>query len=197
MKNKKKINKFLLNKFIQYGLHIGGVKRFFNPKSKVYLIGSRNNFGILDLSLTHSNIRRVFKLLYMVVLSNKKILFVGSPVGLEKNFSTLCKKYGHYYLDNLTDGFFTNFGNTNLKILDIRQRPSLIFFFDTLKYQKVRKDVLMLNIPVLSFVNTNDDLAGIDYPIPANVSSWKGGIFIYNILSYLLLFTDRFKFIKK
>jgi ribosomal protein S2 len=193
MKEKKKVNKFLLNKFMYYGLHVGGLKRFFNPKAQVYLIGFRNNFGILDLSLTHYNIRRIMKFLYKIVTSNKKILFIGSPVGLEKSFSLLCKKCGHYYLDSFTDGFFTNLGNFDFG----KKRPALVFFFDTLEYQKVKKDVLRLNIPVVSFVNTSDTLNDIDYPVPANIRSWKGGVFVYNLLSYVLLFTSRVKFIKK
>nr|YP_009237661.1 ribosomal protein S2 [Trachydiscus minutus]AML60672.1 ribosomal protein S2 [Trachydiscus minutus] len=196
MKEKKKVNKFLLNKLMYYGLHIGGLKRFFNPKAKVYLIGVRNDFGILDLSLTHYNIRRIMKLLYKVVISNKKILFIGTPVGLENSFALLCKKCGHYYLDSFTDGFFTNFGNSDVSVFG-RERPALVFFFDTLKYQKVKKEVLRLNIPVVSFINTNDTLSGIDYPIPANIRSWKGGVFVYNVLSYVLLFTSRVTFIKK
>lgn len=196
MKKKKKVNKFLLNKFMHYGLHIGGTKFFFNPRAKVHLIGFRNNFGILDLRLTHFNIRRVLKLLYKVVTANKKILFIGSPNGLEKNFSILCKKCGHYYLDDVTDGFFTNFGNANSDVLDI-ERPSLIFFFDTLEYQKVKKYILSLNIPVVAFVTTNSNLDGVDYPIPANIHSWKGSVFIYNVFFYLLLFTNRVKSIKK
>lgn len=196
MKKKKKVNKFLLNKFMHYGLHIGSAKHLFNPRAKVYLIGFRNNFGILDLRLTHFSMRRVLKLLYKVVIADKKILFVGGPTGLEKNFSTLCEKCGHYYLDDLTDGFFTNFGNANSDMLDI-ERPSLIFFFDTLKYQKVKKYILTLNIPVLAFITTNDNLDGVDYPIPANVHSWKGSVFIYNVFFYLLLFVKRVGYIKK
>lgn len=196
MKKKKKVNKFLLNKFMQYGLHVGGIKRFFNPKAKVYLIGFRNNFGILDLRLTNFSIRRVLKLLYKVVASKKKILFIGNPMGLEKNFSILCRKCGHYYLEDLTDGFFTNFGNTNSDVLNM-ERPSLIFFFNTLEYSKVKDYILSLNIPVLACVSTNDNLDGIDYPIPANIQSWKGSVFIYNMFFYLLLFTSRLRSIKK
>lgn len=196
MKRKKKVNKFLLNKFMEYGLHIAGIKWFSNPKANVYLLGFRNNFGILDLSLTQYNIRRVLKILSKVVVSRKKILFVGAPVGLEKNFTFLCKKSGHFYLDDFTDGFFSNFGNSNLDLFNA-ERPSLIFFFNGLKYQKVKKDVLGLNIPVLAFVSTDANLDGIDYLIPANIYSWRGGLFVYNLLFNLLLFTDRFKSIKK
>jgi ribosomal protein S2 len=190
MKNQsKKNNKFLLNKFIQYGLHVGGLQSFWNPKIKAYMSGFRNNFCILDPCLTHRGLRQGLKLLSKVVVSNKKVLFIGSPVGLEKRFLMLCKKHGHYYLDNYTDGFFTNFTNEDKKLLQINlleERPSLIFFFDISKNEKVKNDVLSLNIPILAFIGSSDDIGGVDYPIPANVNSWKGGLFIYNILYHIL-----------
>lgn len=200
MKKKKKVNKFLLNKFMQFGLHIGGVKRFFNPDTKVYLIGFRNNFGILALSSTHRNIRRVLRLLSMVVLSDRKILFIGSPVGFEKSFSSLCKKHGHYYLDQPTDGFFTNFGNNysnDSETALFNERPSLVLFFDVLKYTKLKSDILTLNIPILAFVNTGDSLNGLDYLVPANICSWKGSVFIYNMFFYLFSLSKGLKLRKK
>ena len=195
MKNKNKnINKFLLHKFVHYGLHVGGLKAFWNPKMKVYITGFRNHFGIFDLNVTHRNIRQALKLIYKVILSNKRILFIGGPFGLEKSFSTLCKKHGHYYLDNFTDGFFTNFRKGEkdlLQINSLEERPSLIFFFDVSKNEKSKKDILHLNIPILAFVSTNDNLEAIDYPIPANVNSWKGGLFIYNLLYHILSLKEK------
>ena len=160
--------------------------------------GFRNNVCILDLDLTHRSLRQGLKFLSMLVLSNKKILFIGSPIGLEKKFSSLCKKTGHYYLDDYADGFFTNFVNENNKLLQINSfedRPSLIFFFDISKNEKAKNDVLSLNIPILAFVNSGDNLSGIDYAIPSNINSWKGGLFVYNILYYIFLLKGK-NFIK-
>lgn len=195
MKSKeKKVSKFLYAKFVQYGLHVGGLKVFWNPKVKVYVAGFRNGFGILDLNVTHRNMRQALKFLSKLVISKKKILFIGGPVGLERNFSILCKKYNHYHVDHFTDGFFTNFRkseNNVLHINSLEDRPSLVFFFDISKNEKVKNDILRLNIPIMAFVNTKDALAGIDYPIPANVQSWKGGIFLYNLIYSMLAFKTK------
>lgn len=174
---------------MQYELHVGGFKSFWNPQMKTYLTGFRNGFGILDLSLAHCNLKLALKVISIIVSSNKKILFIGGPAGLEKTFSSFCNRLGHYYLDNFDDGFFTNFSRKDKELFNIsslQDRPSLVFIFEVSKNEKVRKDILTFNIPVMAFVGTNDSVQGIDYPIPVNVSNWKGGLFVYNLLVNVL-----------
>jgi small subunit ribosomal protein S2 len=191
-RNKENINKLLFDKFVFYGLHLGGLKSFWNPKMKPYIVSFRNNFCILNLSLTHRNMKQSFSYLSKIILSNKKILFVGSPKGLEKKFSHLCQRYGHYSLDVYTDGFFSNFqSNKVLDTTSFKSSPSLIFFFDASMKEKVKKEILNLNIPIMAFVNSEDDISGIDYPIPANINSWKGGIFVFNLFYHLFSFPEK------
>lgn len=191
MKNKN-VNKLLFDKFIFYGLHLGGLKSFWNPQMKPYVVGFRNNFCVLNLSLTHRNLRQGFRYLLKILLSKKKILFVGAPKGLEKNFSNLCQRYGHHYINNYTDGLFSNFqSNKVLSITSFENSPSLIFFFDASIKEKAKKEILNFNIPIMAFVNSEDDITGIDYPIPANVNSWKGGIFVYNLFYHLFSFREK------
>ena len=94
------IDKFLLDKFVLYGLHVGGLKSFWNPMMKAHILGHRSNFCVLNPSSIFINMKGGLKFLLKVVLSGKKILFIGAPKGLEKNFISLCGKYGHYYTNN-------------------------------------------------------------------------------------------------
>lgn len=191
-KSDKIINKLLLDKFFFYGIHLGGLKSFWNPMIKPYLIGFRNNFCIFNLCLTQRSIKQGFRYLLKTILSSKKILFIGSPKGLEKDFSQLCKKYGHYYIDIYTDGFFSNFqSNKAMNKCFSETPPSLIFFFDASVKQKARKELFNLNVPIMAFVNSENDVIGIDYPIPANINSLKGSVFIYNLFYRLFLFQEK------
>lgn len=188
-RNKENINKLLFDKFVFYGLHLGGLKSFWNPKMKPYIVNFRNNFCILNLSLTHRNMKQCFSYLSKIILSNRKILFVGSPKGLEKKFSNLCQTYDHHFINVYTDGFFSNFQSNKI----INSPPSLIFFFDASLKEKVKKEILNLNIPIMAFVNSEDDISNVDYPIPANVNSWKGGIFVFNLFYHLFSFPEKFR----
>ena len=186
MKNKiKNINKLLLSKFIQYRLHIGDLRFRCNPKSKPYMLGFRSEFGVVNLNKTYSNFKRALKFLNQLISSDKKILFVGGPLGVEKDFSLLCSKYGHYYVNSYASGLFTNFSKKDLDIVSVfsfENRPSLVFFFDLSKNGKIVHDVKQLNIPIMAFVGTNDKIEDIDFIIPANIQSWKGGLFVFNVL---------------
>lgn len=192
-KTEKNIDKFLSNKFIFYGLHLGGLKSFWNPQMKPYVVGFRNNFCILDLSLTHRNFKQAFRYLLKIILSDKKILFVGAPKGLEKEFTSLCQKYGHYYLNVYSDGFFSNYKSTDSQSFAFFETPpSLIFFFDVSTKERAKKEILNLNIPIMAFVNSEDNLADIDYTIPANINSWRGNLFVYNLFYHIFSFKEKF-----
>lgn len=201
MKNLQKgINQFVLQKFISYGLHIGSFKSIWNPEFKPFLSGFRNNFCILNPNLTLLYLRRSIKILLKVHLSNKKILFIGAPIGLEKEFSMLCSKHKHYFMEKAPYGFFTNYKNKIYpglsKSLQITQRPDLIFLFNPSLDAMVFAEIKALDIPVISFISSEDDYSLIDYPIPANIRSQKGGLFIYNLFYHLFLTKD-LKYYKK
>jgi len=193
-RNKDNLSKFLISKFISYGLHLGGLKALWNPQMVPYIVAFRNSFCILNLSLTHRCMRQAFRYLSKLLLSHKKILFVGGPKGLEKSISVLCQEKGHFHISNYTDGLFSNFQlNKDLSKLSFKDSPSLIFFFDLSIKEKAKKDLFDLNIPIMAFVSSRDNISGIDYPIPANVNSLKGGIFVFNLFSHFFSVQQKIK----
>ncbi|AGI48873.1 40S ribosomal protein S2 (mitochondrion) [Nannochloropsis oceanica] len=190
MKNlQRNLNRFVLQKFIVYRLHIGSLRSVWNPSFGPFLNGFRNNFCIINPELTMLYLRRAFKILQKIHLSNKKILFIGSPIGLEKEFSRLCSKNNHYFLEKSVPGFFSNYKNrvySKLSTLhDINSQPAIIFLFNPSLNSMVFEETKALDIPIVSFVNTDDDYSQIDYLIPANIKSQKGGLFVYNLFYHL------------
>lgn len=185
----KNLNRFVLQKFLTYGLHIGSLKSIWNPNFRPFLNGFRNNFCIINPDLTMLYLRRAFKILQKTHSANKKILFIGCPVGLEKEFSRLCLKNNHYFLEKGLYGFFSNYKNKvypGLSTLSkIDNRPALIFLFNPSLNTMVLEETRSLDIPIISFVSTEDDYSRVDYPIPANIKSQKGGLFVYNLFYHL------------
>lgn len=51
----------------------------------------------------------------------------------------------------------------------------------------VLDELKYLDIPLVAFVNSDEDYSLIDYPIPANIKSQKGGLFVYNLFYHLFL----------
>lgn len=196
----KTLNRFVLQKFIFFGLHLGSLKSLWNPQSKPFLQAFRNGFCILNPSLTFLYLRRVLKVLVRTHMSKKKILFVGGPVGLEREFSLLCKRNGHYFLGEVTDGFFSNYKNdasSSFSGSSVRiERPALIFLFDSSLNSVLFEEIKTLDIPFVSFVSTEDDYSLIDYPIPANIKSKKGALFVYNLFHHIFMM-KQLKFVKK
>lgn len=188
-KDTKTFNKLLVNKFISYGLHLGSPKSFWVSENKPYLSGIRNNFCIFDTNFTFLYLRRSIKYLLKIIAGRKKILFLGAPSGAEKEFSSLCIKFRHYYVEKWVHGFFTNYQKnliqkyTSLPIIDVQ--PALIFIFDLRKNKLALQEAARLEIPVMAFVNSDESPNGIDYPIPANINSWKGGLFVVNFFCHL------------
>jgi small subunit ribosomal protein S2 len=185
----KNLNRFVLQKFLTYGLHIGSLKSIWNPNFRPFLNGFRNNFCIINPDLTMLYLRRAFKILQKTHSANKKILFIGSPVGLEKEFSRLSRQNNHYFLEKGIYGFFSNYKNKvypGLSTLSkIDNRPALIFLFNPSLNTMVLEETRSLDIPIISFVSTEDDYSRVDYPIPANIKSQKGGLFVYNLFYHL------------
>jgi ribosomal protein S2 len=145
-------------------------------------------------------LRRALKILLKAHLSSKTILFIGAPTGLEKEFSLLCRQHKHSFMEKVPFGFFTNYKNKIYpgfsKSIQISQRPHLIFLFNPSLDAMVFAELKALDIPVIGFISSDDDYSLIDYPIPANTRSQKGGLFVYNLF-YHLFSAKELKYVKK
>lgn len=182
----KKEKELLIKKFLFYDLHYGSSKLTMNLTSKSHLIGVRNGFCVLDLRETRLYLRYAINFLKRLLTSRKKILFLGGPLGLEKEFGSLCLKKKHPWVETWSYGLLTNPGQSyGDKSFFKYGKPSLIFIFDLSLYEEAIKEALRLDIPIMAFVNTDESLEIVDYPIPANVKSMMGGRFTYNFFFYL------------
>lgn len=185
----KNLNQFVTQKFLYYGLHLGSLIFNWNPKFKPFLTAFRHKLCLINLDCTLYFLKRALKFLLTSILADKKILFVGSPVGVEKEFATLCKKNNHYFLEKGLYGFFSDYKNKyyfgrglSSKIVE---PPAIVVLFDPIPNYMVVEELKFLDIPLVAFVSSDEDYSLIDYPIPANIKSQKGGLFVYNLFYHI------------
>ena len=58
-------------------------------------------------------------------------------------------------------------------IVDMTERPGIVFVVDTRHEHTAIKEAVQMNIPVIGLANTDCDFTGITFPIPANDSNTK------------------------
>jgi ribosomal protein S2 len=178
------LKKKLFKNFLPYKIHVGSLEKNLNFATKPFLQEVVENCCVFDLTHTYVSLNRVKQYIFRLHEHEKKILFVGPPTSFKKEFSDLCENYKHYFIDTWFDGLFTNLNPVYQKkrktLLHITERPSLIFIFDLAQYEEVKKEALRLEIPIMAFFNSDDNIENIDYPIPGNIKSLNGAVFVLN-----------------
>jgi ribosomal protein S2 len=187
---KENFQESLYENFLSYDIHIGGLEKNLNFATKAYVEEIVENRCVLDMTQTYVSLNRVQQYLCHLHEHEKKVLFIGTPKNLKKELFDLCAQYKHYCVETWFYGLFTNFSRAYQKkrksLLHISERPSLIFVFDLSQYNEVKKEALRLEIPIMAFVSSDDNIENIDYPIAGNVKSVKGGMFVLNFFSQVL-----------
>jgi len=149
------------------------------------------------------------KLISHINGSNKKILFIGFPKGFEYKCIKLYNKNGHFYVTNkgwvngiltnskdffsLKKKFLTELDNKKIKekrffyekfggILNLKNKPDLIVVFNHGKNLDAIREAAGINIPVISFANSSDNIKYVDYPITGNFNSKNFSKLYYNLI---------------
>jgi len=207
MNKKKNIN--LITTLIKSKTYLGNAKFTWNPSISPHLYGIRNGFCIFDLEKTIINLKKSLKLISHINNSKKKILFIGFPKEFESKCMKLYNKEGHFYVSNKNwvNGILTNskdffifkkkfleeLSNKKIKekrfffekfggILNLKNNPDLIVVFDHGKNLDAIREAAGINIPIISFANSSDNLKYVDYPVAGNFNSKKFGKLYYNLI---------------
>ncbi len=147
--------------------------------------------------------RNSFKLINIFHKLKKNILFVGFPRLEKKKICSMLKINQHYYLphnswvngllssnqiilnkfnpkrvNSQKDLLLDKFGG----ILKLSKTPDLIVIYNNSFEPEALKESLNLNIPVISFVNTQDPAEKIEYKIPGGFYANESGRMYYNLL---------------
>ena len=183
-----------LKKQLLSGLHVNPKTRDSqrsDPRIKSFLWGFSHNCSIFDYNKNYYYARMASKFLKKTISTNKQILFVGSPQGFDKEFKQFCKENEFYFIKNWVSGFITNsksdFIQNNAHLPKIKKPLSLVFVFNVSDNLVAINEVLeQKTVPLMTFLDHKALVPEVDFILPYNVNSAKGGLFAFNLLHMLL-----------
>lgn len=191
----KKKRYFTFNSIIKSKMIQGENKRYINPILYPYLLAIRVKWVIIDPFLIQKSIYKCLKLIDLMVKKKQKILIIGNSFDIQfllaKNLHFKKTPFIFFYKDTWLSGGLTNQKQKSKKLKDLRlNKFSLIIF---LKARTNRHDLfremIKLNVPVISLVPTNLNFTGINkilYPIVMNCYSTKSLFFFIYLLRKII-----------
>ena len=136
--------KVTMRELLQAGVHFGHRTRYWNPKMKSYLYGSRNKIHIVNLEHTLPLLNDALNYLSSVAARNGKILFVGTKRAARKLIKQEAERCGQYYVAHRwLGGTLTNYKTIRQSITRLKEleKQSEDGTFDRL----TKKEALLLS----------------------------------------------------
>jgi small subunit ribosomal protein S2 len=111
---------------IQAGVHFGHRTRFWNPKMKQYIFGSRNKIHIVNLEQTLPMFQDAINFLGGIASKRGKILFVGTKRAAADVVAAEAKRCGQYYVNNRwLGGMLTNYKTVRQSIKRLKDLEAM------------------------------------------------------------------------
>jgi ribosomal protein S2 len=191
MIKKKNNNNILLNLLFKskniYGESLKETTKDIMP----FIYGVRHNYTIINLKNVSFYLKRIFKLLEYILNKNEKILVIGNSDDIQflvnKKF-VKNKENILFFNEEWVNGLITNKINNNAinekinNLLNKNEIKLILIIKSSINENFLNKELSILNIPIISFINTNQNLKNINYPIVSNSKNIKS---LYTLM-YLL-----------
>ena len=181
-KNKKN-NNILLNSLFKSNNFYGESLNKTNKNNLPFIYGIRHNYSIINLKYVSFFLKRVFKLIQYTINKKKNILIISNSNDtaflINDNFT---KKHKNiiFFNKEWIHGLITN---NQVNTFFIKKEIKLVLIVkSTINDEYLNKELSSLKIPVISILNTNQELKNIDYPLLTNSKNIKS---LY-ILMYLI-----------
>lgn len=132
-----------LQQLLMSGAHFGHLKRRWNPKMKPYIFMERSGIYIIDLNKTLSNLIEACKVLYQIVETGEKILFLGTKKQAKDIIKVESERCGMpYVMERWMGGTMTNFSTIKKSIKHLKnlEKMSTDGSYDAL----LKKEILMI-----------------------------------------------------
>jgi len=98
-----------MSEMLDAGVHFGHQTRYWNPKMKQYIYGSRNGVHIINLDKTVACLDDALNFLGSVVAKKGKVLFVGTKRAASDQVKEAALSCGQYYVNHRwLGGLLTN-----------------------------------------------------------------------------------------
>jgi ribosomal protein S2 len=191
IKKKKNNNNILLNLLFKSKNIYGESLKNSNKEIMPFIYGIRHNYAIINLKNVSFYLKRIFKLLEYILIKKEKILLIGNSNDIQflvnKKFIKNNKNI-IFFNEEWVNGLITNqisdtITNTKINYLIKKEHIKLIIIIkSSINENFLNKELSVLNVPIISFINTNQSLKNINYPIVSNSKNIKS---IYTLM-YLL-----------
>jgi ribosomal protein S2 len=157
----------------------------------------KNTLGLLA---TISQIKKVFKIIYRYHISKKRIIFIGNPVYINKQLTTMLKKTKHLFVphsawvaghiaNRFTRSKISHTENTPklFSIRKLKKKSSLVVIINPLKDSIAINEHHAVKLPVIALNSKADMLNETStYKIPVKLTSLKADLNLFLFYSLLL-----------
>jgi ribosomal protein S2 len=191
MIKKKNNNNILLNLLFKSKNIYGESLKETNKDIMPFIYGIRHNYTIINLKNISFYLKRIFKLLEYILNKKEKILVIGNSDDIQflvnKKF-VKNKENILFFNEEWINGLITNKINNNIinekinNLLSENEIKLILIIKSSINENFLNKELSILNIPIISFINTSQNLKSINYPIVSNSKNIKS---LYTLM-YLL-----------
>ncbi len=191
IKKKNNNNNILLNLLFKSKNIYGESLKDTNKDIMPFIYGIRHNYTIINLKNVSFYLKRVFKLLEYTLNKKEKILVIGNADDIQFLVNKKFVKNNEniiFFNEEWVNGLITNKitnNSTNEKInflLNKNEIKLILIIKSSINEKFLNKELSILNIPVISFIDTSQSLKNINYPIVSNSKNIKS---LYTLM-YLL-----------
>lgn len=191
MIKKKNNNNILLNLLFKSKNIYGESLKNTNKDIIPFIYGIRHNYTIINLKNVSFYLKRILKLLEYTLSKKKNILIIGNSEDIQflvnKKFIKNNKNI-IFYNNEWVNGLITNKISNNIinkkinYLLDNNEIKLIVILKSSINEKFLNKELSVLNVPIISFLNTHQNLKNINYPIVGNTKNIKS---LYTLM-YLL-----------
>ena len=175
----------LLKNLFKSNAHYGYTIQLTNVNAFPYVLGTREKNCIINLEHTINNLKRCFLLIQLLFRQNKQILFV-------------CNTNKYKFLQT---ALFPILGNKNVKLLTTKWLPGYLTKLNNEDIQKMGLMVLLnidsnqislkegylKSVPIMAFLNTNQNPVKVSYPVMINTINLQSLFFVIYSLRQILI----------
>ena len=130
---------------LEAGVHFGHQTKFWNPKMKPYIFGTRSNIHIVDLQQSLPMLQEAIKFTKELASKGGVVLFVGSKRSAKKAVEDYAKQAGMPYVCNRwLGGMLTNFETIKKSIKRLKYLEE-VFASEELKNDFGKRELLTLS----------------------------------------------------
>ncbi|KAI9298825.1 ribosomal protein S2, partial [Neoconidiobolus thromboides FSU 785] len=181
-------------KMLASGLHLGSSTELWNPKNLPFIFGSRADINIFNLEATMSYLKRACAFTREVAFNNGIILFLSSkPEFASATVKAAQRSNSYYVYHKWVPGAISNresvLGSKSFVYYEGEQieyknyKPDLLIVANYQDNKKAIAEATRYNIPTIAIIDSDQDPAGVTYPIPGNDDSVKGIELVFGLLS--------------